>query len=159
QPRVLAVGVEGSARIPVGPQLLGLRRRGVGPISTGNVTDDLDATQQLDTAQLEVVVAGIDRDAHARITHEVRPALALDDRVQPQGGAAPYEPQWRHVRRTGAVDTSEPAHVLDTEERVELVLVHRDPATALLLFHRQTVSDRSGRGQPRAVPSTHGQPI
>src|SRR5262245_27823848 len=149
QPGVLAVGEERPVRVLVGPQLLRTRGIGIGLVAARYLADDLDVAQQLDAAQLEVAAPGVDGHTHARVAHQVHPALALHDRVQPERRSVPHEPQRRHVRRTVAVDAPEPAHSLRTQEGVELVARHRDPACPLLLPHARRVSDGGGRWQPR----------
>src|ERR1019366_1761059 len=64
-----------------------------------DLADDLGGSPQLDAAQLEEVRASlVDDHAEPPVAADVGPALAADQRVEPQRCAVPYEPQGADVR-------------------------------------------------------------
>src|SRR3984957_7156774 len=103
---------------------------------------ELDCAAQLRSAELAVIFPGVYQHGHLRVALEIGPALALDDRIDPQCRAVPGEPERGDVRSLRARGR-QAAGVLGREERVELRLVHGDFAAAPLLnWHVLSLSAR-----------------
>ena len=123
-----------------------------------DLADDLNRAADLDTAQFQEVVAGVDDRADARVALQVGPALAARDRVEPQAALVPQEPQRGRVRAVRA-DRGDPAGALGGEELVgsSAVIAIRRPrllgprasVTGKCLPERPDTARPRGRHAPR----------
>src|SRR6185312_5525645 len=93
QPGVPAVRrVRVDAGVLAGEQPLRLDQLGHVGVAARDVADRRRGAGDLHAAQLAVRVAGVDDDPDARVAGEVGPALAADERGQPERAAVTGEP-------------------------------------------------------------------
>jgi len=151
---VPAVGHEfGFARVLLGVAALGVGHGGQRHAGARHLGHHLDLAGQLDAAQLVVLLAGVNDDRDLRGTGKIVPALAADERVEPQGGAVPDKPQRRDVRPSARADAGDAADPLGPQERVDFRRRHGDRTPAAL---RPRLDGRRGPGDSRVGPCDGG---
>src|SRR5215475_2459262 len=146
KPRVPAVVVhEVAAGVLAGEQPLGSSEPLVLCAGAGHLADDLDRAVQFGTAQLAVVLLGVDQHGHPRVALEVGPSLAGHHGGQPQCRSVPDVPHRGQVR-TARPHGRDPARALAGQEVVEFRGGHGDlPAAPLLADRGRHTSPRSCR--------------
>src|SRR5438132_9618571 len=92
--------------------------------------DELARTDRLHPPQLEVLLAGVDHDRDSRIALQVDPALAPDDRIEPQSAPVPAVPEGADVGPAVGASGAHPADQQPCQVRIPLLVAHGDFATA-----------------------------